>query len=237
MKRFISISLIFFVCYLVALQKSIAQEYKYEFGAAAGTTFYMGDANKTKFFQSPGIAGGVFFRHNINFHWAIKGNLLGGNISGNSANSGYIFPHDNHASFNRFLVDLGGQIEFNFFPYSDMYTYMNTKRYTPYIFTGAGATFATGNKLFFNGYVPIGLGFKYKLKNRLNIGVEFSLKKLFGDDLDVTEKDTDWSLDSPYGIKSSFFKNQDWYSITMVFITWDFGLREDPCCGQRPNKK
>ncbi len=236
MKRLISILLIFWGCYLFISQKTIAQEYKYEFGASAGTTFYMGDANKTKIFQNPGVAGGLFFRQNINFHWAIKGSLSGGTISGNSANSGYIFPHEKNASFNRILVDLGGQIEFNFFPYSDMYTYMNTKRYTPYIFTGAGATFATGNKLFFNGYVPIGLGFKYKLKNRLNIGAEFSLKKLFGDDLDAPEKDAEWSLDAPYGIKSSFLKNQDWYSITMIFITWDFGLRQDPCCGQRDKK-
>lgn len=233
MKRFFLISLIFFVCYLIVSQKSIAQEYKYEFGAAAGTTFYMGDANKTKIFQNPGVAGGLFFRQNLDFHWAIKGSLLGGTISGNSTNSGYIFPHGNNASFNRFLVDLGGQIEFNFLPYSDKFSYMNTKPYTPYIFTGAGATFATGNKLFFNGYVPIGLGFKFKLKNRLNLGAEISLKKLFGDDLDAPEKDAEWSLDAPYGIKSSFLKNQDWYSITMIFITWDFGLRHDPCCGQR----
>lgn len=233
MRKNIFISLLFTVSIFIVPQDTIAQEYKYEFGAAAGTTFYMGDANKTKLFNSPGVAGGLFFRQNLNFHWAIKGNLLGGTISGNSANSGYAFPHGNNATFNRFLVDLGGQIEFNFFPYSDKFSYMNTKPYTPYIFTGVGATFATGNKLFFNGYVPIGVGFKFKLRDRLNLGAEISLKKLFGDDLDVTEKDAEWSLDAPYGISSSFLKNQDWYSITMIYVTWDFGLRHDPCCGQR----
>lgn len=213
--------------------KSVAQEYKYEFGAALGPTFYLGDANKTKFFQKPGIGGGIFYRQNINFHWAVKGSLLGGTISGNSADNGYIFPHGNQASFSRFFVDLGGQIEFNFFPYSDKFSYVNAKPYTPYIFTGVGGTFATGNKLFLNVNVPIGIGFKYKLRNRLNVGAEFSLRKLFGDDFDVTEKDAEWSLNAPYGIKSNFLKNQDWYSVTMLYITWDFGLRHDPCCGQR----
>ena len=73
------------------------------------------------------------------------------------------------------------------------------------------------------------MGFKYKLKNRLNIGVEFSMRKLFSDDFDVTSNESEWSLDAPYGISSSFLKNKDWYSLTMIFITWEFSTREDPC--------
>jgi hypothetical protein len=56
------------------------------------------------------------------------------------------------------------------------------------------------------------------------------MRKLFGDDFDVTEKNADWDLNAPYGIESSFLKNRDWYSLTMIFLTWDFGLRNDPCC-------
>ncbi|MEA4950009.1 MAG: DUF6089 family protein, partial [Petrimonas sp.] len=73
-------------------------------------------------------------------------------------------------------------------------------------------------------------GFKYKIKDRLNIGLEFSMRKLFKDDFDVTEKNAEWDLDAPYGIKSSILKNQDWYSLTIIFLTWDFGIRHDPCC-------
>ncbi len=225
--------LLAFIAFLFYPSNADAQEYKYEFGAAVGPTFYMGDANKTKFFQNPGIAGGLFYRQNLNFHWAIKGNLLGGTISGNSADNGYIFPNNQHASFNRFFIDLGGQIEFNFFPYSDKFSYLNARPYTPYIFTGVGGTFATGNKLFFNANVPIGIGFKYKLSNKMNVGAEFSIRKLFGDNFDVTEKNAEWDLDAPYAINSSFLKNQDWYSVTLIYVTWDFGLRHDPCCGQR----
>lgn len=65
----------------------------------------------------------------------------------------------------------------------------------------------------------------------MNIGIEFSMRKLFGDDLDVTDDGNDAGLKDPYGIQSSLLKNKDWYSITMIYLTWDFGFRQDPCCG------
>lgn len=224
---------VFFLLFITALfpvNNIKAQEYKHEIGGALGTSFYLGDANKTKFYLHPGIVGGALYRYNVNFHWAIKANLLAGTISGNTADAQNIFPMEQQTSFKRTFIDLGGQIEFNFLPFSDKYSYRDAKPYTPYIFTGVGTTFATGNNLFFNANIPIGIGFKYKIKERLNIGFEFSMRKLFGDDFDVTEKNTDWDLDAPYGIKSNFLKNQDWYLLTMITLTWDFGLRNDPCC-------
>ncbi|MDO5665157.1 MAG: DUF6089 family protein [Bacteroidia bacterium] len=230
MKKSKFVSFLLLIATLFFVNNAGAQEYKYEVGGALGTSFYLGDANKTKFYLHPGISGGALYRYNINFHWATKASLLAGTISGNTADAQNVFPLGQQASFKRMFIDLGGQIEFNFLPFSDKFSYRNTKPYTPYIFTGVGATFATGNKLFFNANIPIGVGFKYKIRERLNIGFEFSMRKLFGDDFDVTEKNADWSLNAPYGIKSSFLKNQDWYSLTMISLTWDFGLRNDPCC-------
>ena len=206
------------------------QEYKHESGGMLGTSFYLGDANKTRLYLHPGFAGGMLYRYNINFHWAAKANLLAGKVSGNTRDAKNVFPLGRQASFNRTFVDLGGQVEFNFLPFSDKFTYKDAKPYTPYVFAGAGATFAPGSKPFFSTNVPVGIGFKYKIKERLNIGLEFSVRKLFGDGFDAAEKNADWDLDAPYGIKSSIFKNQDWYSLTMIFLTWDFGIRQDPCC-------
>lgn len=216
---------------IVPITNICAQEYKYEIGGAAGTSFYMGDANRTKFYHHPGMSGGLLFRYNINFLWSIKCGIFAANVSGKSDDSGNIFPFAQQASFQRTLAELGTQVEFNFFPYSDKYAYLGTKPYTPYLFTGVGVTYATGDKTFTGANIPFGMGFKYKLKNRMNIGIEFSMRKLFGDDFDVTEKTTGWNLDSPYGIKSSFLKNRDWYSFTMIFLTWEFSMREDPCQG------
>lgn len=223
----------FLVCMLaILLPKNLfSQEYAHELGIIGGMSSYMGDANKTKLFLNPGATIGGIYRYNVNFHWAIKGDLIAGLLSGSTADAQNVFPSNMNVSFDRTFVELGSQIEFNFFPYSDKYGYLGTKPYTPYLFTGAGITVATGDQLFFNANVPIGIGFKYKLRNRLNLGLEFSMRKLFGDNLDAPDKNQDFSLDAPFGIKSSVLKNQDWYSLTILFITWEFSLKDDPCHG------
>ena len=221
---FFTISLTFFYS-----EKTFSQEYKYEIGGATGSSFYMGDANRTRLFLNPKLSGGALFRYNATFHWSVKANLFTGSVSGNSLDSENKYPFEQNATFNRKFVDIGTQVEFNFMPYSDKYDYIGTKPYSPYVFTGAGLTYASGEKEFIGLNIPFGVGFKYKLKNRLNIGVEFSMRKLFSDDFDVTSNESEWSLDAPYGISSSFLKNKDWYSLTMIFITWEFHTREDPC--------
>lgn len=208
-----------------------SQEYKYEIGSIIGASQYMGDVNKTKLFLNPGLAGGAIFRYNASFQWALKANLAAGSISGSSEYSDNSFPFNKEYSFNRSFLDVGAQLEFNIIPYSDKYAYIGTRPYTPYIFAGAGITYATGERDFFNLNMPFGVGFKYKLKNRMNIGIEFSLRKLFADDLDVTKDAPGMNLDNPYGIKSSILKNKDWYSFTLVFLTWEFRTKEDPCKG------
>lgn len=205
-----------------------SQEYQYEIGGTAGTAFYMGDANKSKLFQNPNLSAGLLYRYNKDFRWAYKANLLFGKLSGDTRKSGNVFPNNQQASFSRTFFELGGQIEFNFFNYSDKYTYLGTKKFSPYIFTGLGLTYATGEDDFLGLNLPLGIGLKYKLKDRLNLGFEFSFRKLFGDNLDVTKKDG-FTLDDPYGISSSFLKNKDWYILTMFSLTWDFGERTKPC--------
>lgn len=77
---------------------------------------------------------------------------------------------------------------------------------------GLGVTVAPGSgKTFAGPNIPLGVGLKYKVKNRINLGCEFSFRKLFGDGLDVTD-DSNAFLDDPYHMKGSFLKNKDWYS-------------------------
>lgn len=210
-------------------QKIASQEYEYEIGGTIGTSFYMGDANKSKLFQSSHLSTGVVFRYNRNFRWAYKGNLLIGGVSGDTRKSGNVFPKESNASFSRTFYELGGQVEYNFFHYSDKFQYLGTRRFSPYLFTGLGLTYGSGDESFFGVNLPLGIGLKYKWKDRLNVGFEFSFRKLFGDSFDVTSKNKDFSLDNPYKIKSNFFKNKDWYVLTMFSLTWDFGVRTKSC--------
>lgn len=202
-----------------------AQEYKYEIGGMAGMSMYMGDANKTALVKGVNPAFGAVFRYNANFRWAMKANLLWGQVSGKTAGLDNVFPNELDVSFSRSLIELGGQMEFNFFPYSDKYAYANTRRLTPYLLVGLGMTVAPGGDgTFASLNIPIGVGVKYKIKNRLNLGGEFAVRKLFGDGLEGVE-----ALKEPYGINSNFLKNKDWYSCLTISLTWDFGPRAVPC--------
>ncbi|MDR1808972.1 MAG: DUF6089 family protein [Prevotella sp.] len=221
------------ICLTTCCLTLSAQEYKYEIGGAAGTSFYMGDANKTALFRDTRLAAGAVFRYNRNFRWAYKAGLTVGGVSGSTVTSGNVFPNGAQASFSRTFIELGGQVEYNFFSYSDKYAYLGTRKFSPYLFTGLGITAATGNKTFFGLNLPLGAGLKYKIRERLNIGFEFSVRKLFNDSFDQPEKNG-FGLTDPYEIKSSFLKNKDWYSLAMFSITWDFGMRKDPCLNGAP---
>jgi hypothetical protein len=206
-----------------------AQEYLYEIGGMGGVASYMGDVNKTNPFKGLNPALGLVFRYNANFRIAFKGDLAWAKVSGSTEGLKNVFPQQAQASFNRNLFELGGQFEFNFFPYSDKYAYLNTKRFSPYLLVGLGATVAPGSGSTFAGVnLPVGVGVKYKLKNRINLGCELSVRKLFGDGLDVTD-DSNRILNNPYGISGSVLKNRDWYSVFTFSVTWDFGPRNCQC--------
>lgn len=202
-----------------------AQEYKYEIGGFAGGAFYMGDANKNSLFKSLNPSLGGVFRYNANFRWALKGNLAWAKVSGTTEGLDNVFPDNTPVSFDRNVIELGGQMEFNFFPYSDKYAYMNTRKLTPYVLVGLGLTVASGGGDSFVGpNIPLGVGVKYKVKNRVNLGCEFTMRKLFGDNFEGNDK-----LNDPYKLGSDWLKNKDWYSFLLLSVTWDFGPRTRPC--------
>ena len=212
----------------VDAQQVVGPEYLYEIGGMVGGAFYMGDANRTRLFQSVNPAVEATFRYNANFRVALKANLVWARVTGTTAGMENVFPDHAQVSFDRNVFDLGGQAEFNFFPYSDLFKHLHTKRITPYIAVGAGiAASPGGGDLMFSPYVSLSTGFKYKLKHRINIGAEWSVRKLFSDRLDVSGSNA--LLDSPYKIESSLVKNKDWYSMLMIAVTYDFGLRNCNC--------
>ena len=221
---------IMFVCFTCTT--AVAQEYKYEIGGMVGLSMYMGDANQSALLQGFNPAGGVVFRRNFNFRWALKTDLMMGRITGDTKNTENVFLNHGETAFTRGFFKLGGQIEFNFLPYSDKFAYLNTSRIAPYLLTGLGVTVAPGkNQTFGSVHFPLGLGVKYKIKNRINLGLEYAVHKLFGDSFDAPDKEG-FNLDNPYKIKSGLFKNKDWYNTWMFSVTWDFGPNDRKCTNE-----
>lgn len=201
-----------------------AQDYKFELGAEAGISSYWGDANQSSIIYRPGFTGGAIFRYIIDYRWAIRANLSAAMISANSADHDNVFPGGATYQFNTTLFDAGCRAEFNFFNYGIGYAYRNTKRLSPYI--TAGIAFCAGfpeNNNFFAVNIPLGVGVKYKVADRWNLGLEFAMHKVLCDHVDSQD------LKDPYKIPSSVLKNTDWFSTLVFTVTYDFGFRTLPC--------
>ena len=212
-------------------------EYRMELGGGLGTCFYTGDANSSPF-RHPSVMGGVIARRILNPRMVVKGDLAFGHVYGNS--SGIFIPNDatsltpeggqlTKVHFKRNLLDLGAQFEFNFWGYGLGGGYKGHSPLTPYATAGLGFTLAMGGgtnaNLALNA--PIGVGVKYKLKPRLNVGAEWTMRFTTTDKLDVSGEYP--QLNHPYGIESTGFKNKDCYSFLMFFVTYDLSPKYRQC--------
>ena len=221
--------LIFFTLTGLLSAKCQELEYKMELGGMLGGSFYMGDANYSKPFKDLNFGGGVVARQIFNPHMAVKYNFAVAGISGSTADIKNKFPGGQNVDFKRTLFAIGAQFEYNFLPYGTGQGYKRTKRITPYILAGAGFTFAPAPaKALATMHFPIGLGVKYKIMKRLNLGLEWTMRFSMSDRLDVTNKEG-MQLSDPYNIKSRGIKNKDSYSFIMLTLTYDLLPRLRNC--------
>lgn len=203
-------------------------EYRYEAGGMTGGSFYFGDANYSGLFKNMNLMGGAVWRYNLNPRMAVKTSLAVARISGSTADTENRFPGGD-TDFSRTLYDLGAQFEYNFFAYGEGTGYKRTHRLTPYIFAGMGFMFAPEPlDNVFTPVIPIGLGVKYKLAHRLNVGCELSFRFTMSDKLDVTKASVP-ILDDPYGIKSDGLKNKDSYAFLSISLTYDLSPKYREC--------
>jgi len=170
-------------------------------------------------------AATIVLRRNFNPYMGLKLSGSYGKIKGSSANNATYYPDyaaDGY-EFDNSLADMSIVYEYNFWPYGTGKDYRGAKRLTPFIFAGIGATYASGTeKDVFTANVPVGLGAKYKIAERLNVGVEWAMHFSLSDKLD--------GVADPYGIKSSgLFKNTDCYSMLTLTLTYSFMAKCKTC--------
>lgn len=199
-------------------------EYRMEVGAAVGLMGYHGDFNGslTKDLQP---MGSLVARYIFNPYMGLKANVSYGMLKGSSADVKTWYPdyRETPSSFSNKLVDLDVVYEYNFWPYGTGRDYRGAKRLTPYLLLGLGGTFVkTDQKNVFTANLPIGVGVKYKVGARVNVGLEWAMHFSLNDELD--------GVKDPYGIKSSgLFKNTDCYSTLQLSVTYSFMAKCRTC--------
>lgn len=199
-------------------------EYLMEIGGGAGMVSYQGDFNG-KITSGMQPAGAIVWRRLLNPYMGFRVTGMMGKLKGDATRVETYYPDETTRaySFDRSLTDVSVTYEYNFWPYGTGRDYRGAKRLTPFVFGGIGATYVSGGeKKVFTANVPIGLGIKYKLKERLNVGLEWSMHFSLSDELD--------GMADPYGIKSSgAFKNTDCYSGLMLTLTYSFKSKCRTC--------
>ena len=198
MKKVIFCALLGWIGLRVSAQEQ-AIVHEGEFGFNVGASQYFGDLNPNPRFNTPNIAFGAFFRKQFGGYVALRVaanyTFLGYSDRYNSYNE---FMYRRNLSFNTNIYELGVQGDFNFFKFVPGSAY---NRFTPYITFGIGIfyynpyTYYQGQKVYLRplgtegqgsaaypnrkeystwpSVFRIGVGIKYNLNRRMNIGLEF----------------------------------------------------------------
>ena len=190
-------------------------EYRMEIGAGVGLVAYEGDFNGNITHGMQPMASAVL-RRTFNPYMALRFAAAYGKLKGASKNVKTYMPEyvDTPYEFANSLVDVSATYEYNFWPYGTGHDYRGAQRLTPFIFAGLGATYASGSgNNVFTANVPLGVGVKYKVATRLNLGIEWAMHFSMNDNLD--------GVKDPYGIQSTgMFKNTDCYSMLQLTLTY-----------------
>jgi hypothetical protein len=195
MRKLLAI-LLFTLPFFSVAQESIVQEG--EFGVGIGAAHYFGDLNTRAHVNRPKIAGGIFFRKNfgnyIGLRVAANYARLGYSDIYNDHNE---YMQRRNLSFNTNVWELGVQGDFNFYrfmpgeegfnftPYVtlgvsifnyDPFTYLNDEKHylRPLNTEGQGSAAYPTRKSYSSMAVgiPFGVGVKYALNSRMNVGFE-----------------------------------------------------------------
>lgn len=247
--RWIMVVILSFIIYQLPVSRAAAQdepEYRMELGGGLGLAAYQGDLNGS-LLRGMKPMGALVAKYKVNPRMAWDVQLAFGSVKGSTKNTDTWYPvlHDNPVSFNTSITSFTVRYEYNFWPFGTGQEYLGAKPLTPFIAFGTGLLFtgkpklnhelpvpegentvATpegGNVAF---QMPIGLGVKYKLKQRLNLTVEWMMHFTGTDKMD--------GLKDPYGIKSSgLFKNTDSFSTLQVSVTYDLWAKCKTCHNDR----
>ncbi len=216
----------------IGAQAQDEPEYQLELGAGAGMVSYEGDFSGAVFKGMRPMGTLVAkYKPNPRMAWAMNVGL--GSLKGTSAQAKTWYPllAKNPIDFNTSLVDVAFRYEYNFWPFGTGQEYYGAKRLTPFIAFGLGLSFANAKVTqqgiqtkasSVAGQLPIGIGIKYKVAQRVNLAVEWMMHFTGGDKLD--------GIESPYGIKSSgLFKNTDCYSVLGATLTYELWAKCKTC--------
>ena len=245
---------------------------KSEFGLNVGQMYYIGDLNQFKPFYQSNWSGGLMYRYNLQPRITLRFNYLYGKVEAYDKESSNPLFVNRNLEFRSVIHEVAAGLEFHYVPFTfgkgnknagTVYLlaqlggfYMNPKamyngslvELSSLSTEGQGTSIATSKT--YSRYqlcVPLGMGVKFAIGNKLTVNFDLAIRKTFTDYLDdvgsatyanskVIDKEvsqmaadlSNRSLDgSKYGIRGNP-TTKDWYVYSGMTIALRLG-REKIC--------
>lgn len=227
-----ALSLLFF--YIAIIHGVLAQ--RWEPGIGVGASLYKGDLSPEFGSLTARPAVNAFCRYNFSMAAAARAGIVQSRLVGNGANSPNVYTKAMvPATFNSNLTELSLVGEYNFYNYRDP-----KAKYifgTPYLFGGLAVFLFSplqaepgGNVNPLQIAIPFGIGYKQKIDNNWNIGIEFGARKVFTDYLDNVSH-----LDGSTGLQRGVREDKDMYGL--ITFTISYTIKEIICPFDNPYKR
>ena len=204
----------------------------YEIGIYAGGSNFIGDIGATKYISPNQPAFGGIYKWNRSPRHSFRISLIVADLEGLDSESDDPRRKQRDYSFKNSIVELSAGIEFTFLDFN-LHDFGNKS--TPYIYTGI--SFANFENYYFNNGVrvyentksntfgiPMILGFKTTITEKLIFAVEIGARYTFTDELDGSVPHSKDLIDN-FSIGN--INNNDWYVFTGATLTYTFGRK--PC--------
>lgn len=220
----------FFIILFLFFGFTTSQAQIYEVGVFLGGTNYIGDIGPTNYISPNEFAYGVIFKWNKSTRHAWRFSYIQSKITSNDLDSDMASRIERGYNFENQIKEFSAGIEFNFF---DFNLHTPTFKYSPYVYLGL--SYAQYEGLFFlddevkvdnnRGLlaIPIAVGIKAQLMDKLILGFEIGPRPTFKDDIDGSNSSNENLVPLQFGN----INNNDWYVFTGFTLTYTFG--KNPC--------
>lgn len=211
---------LFCIFSLFITQLSAQTNYLAEIGINGGGSYMLDDINGTPF-KNPKFDFGIIYRQNFN-------ERLSAHAEWNSTSLDSYSINNEMSPISLNTIDLCG--EFNFFDLIKKEYKPMSRSFSPYIFTGIGMAFTPNTVSAFpfgTGYIPFGIGLKFKMGNRFNLNAKWAHRLMFNDNIE--------SITGP--LNGTNFLNNDVASTYTIGISFDFWERPCDCNNSHDRKK
>lgn len=218
-----------------------------DLGIWGGTSTYWGDIKVASPMQAFNMNMGAYFRYNFNARVAIRAMFLSGKFADEGMVENVAFV------FDKKVQDLSLMAEVNYLRYvlGDRKTW-----FTPYIMGGIGMMYypyevdgsmrdsinvlnqrhpllsggSEINEPIMALAIPFGFGVKFTLGERLGIGAEYQMRKIFNDKLDNLDDPLSFINADGETVKyTDFWHNNDWPGYFGIHITYKIFMESKAC--------